>query len=312
MSIINHSGRKGSQLAWVLLLLCSLTAIAQAPAGANQPQADNEYLTAAVLWQQASGERRALALQAFALARMMLDRDLVMNRRPRKPRAIIVDLDETILDNNRYEGMLLKNRQNYPQGWTDWINRAEATAVPGAVEFLRYAASHRVQVFYITNRKESLKQSTATNLKKLGFPDVNEQTLLMQTDPENSSKEPRRQSIAAKYRIVLLMGDDLNDFAEVFESSKTVAGNVWQLGKRDLRLQFQTHRSRESRTKKEPTALLLKAFDRRSESTVPAINLKSSEMASAATLRTTSGRCEKSHASEELRLRLSLLRPPGP
>ena len=222
MSFLEQSHRKTGILALILLpLICSLTAIAQAPA--SQPRADNEYLAGAVLWQQTSGERRALSYQTFALARMMLDRDLRMNRRNRKPRAIIVDLDETILDNSRFEGMLVTNRINYNQkDWTDWINRAEATAVPGSVEFLRYAASRGVRIFYITNRNDSQKQGTATNLKKLGFPNVNDQTLLVQTDPNSSSKEPRRQGVGAEYRVVLLMGDDLNDFSEVFEKSKTV------------------------------------------------------------------------------------------
>jgi 5'-nucleotidase (lipoprotein e(P4) family) len=157
----------------------------------------------------------------------MLDRDLRMNGRNRKPRAVIVDLDETILDNSRYEGMLLKNRVNYNQkDWTDWCNRAEATAVPGAVEFLRYAASRGVAVFYITNRNDSQKQGTATNLKKLGFPNANDQTLLVQTDLKDSTKEPRRQAVGSKFRVVLLMGDDLNDFSDVFEKSQTVEGRV--------------------------------------------------------------------------------------
>src|SRR6266446_10878738 len=145
-SLIVHSHRKLSVLALLLLPLYSLNAIAQAP---TEP-AQNTYIESAVLWQQSSGERRALSYQAFALARMMLDRDLRMNRRNRKPRAIIVDLDETVLDNSRYEGMLLQQRVNYNQKtWTEWCNRANATAVPGAVEFLRYAASRGVQVFYI-------------------------------------------------------------------------------------------------------------------------------------------------------------------
>jgi 5'-nucleotidase (lipoprotein e(P4) family) len=83
-----------------------------------------------------------------------------------------------------------------------------------------------VTVFYITNRNDVQKAGTATNLKKLGFPNVSDQTLLVQTDPKISSKEPRRQSVGAKYRIVLLMGDDLNDFSDVFEKSKTVEGRV--------------------------------------------------------------------------------------
>lgn len=175
---------------------------------------------------QSSGERNALCYQAFALARMVLDRNLRMNRLPRMQRAIIVDLDETILDNSRYEAHLIKERQNYPKGWTEWINHADATAVPGAVEFLRYAASRRVRVFYVTNRKEIEKEGTARNLKKLGFPEVNDETLLVRTDQNTDSKEARRQAISAKYQVVLLMGDDLNDFAEVFEKSKTVDSRI--------------------------------------------------------------------------------------
>ncbi len=221
MSSVNrHPHRSFSVLALVLLpVLYSVNAIAQAPA---EP-AQNTYIEGAVLWQQSSGERRALSYQAFTLARLMLDRDLRMNRRNRKPRAVIVDLDETILDNSLNQGRLLRNRVNFNQkDWTEWINRAEATAVPGAVEFLRYAALRGVRVFYITNRNDIQKAGTATNLKKLGFPNVNDQTLLVQTDSKNSSKEPRRQDVGTKYRIVLLMGDDLNDFSDVFENAKTV------------------------------------------------------------------------------------------
>jgi len=219
-----HSHRRFSGLALVLIpLLFSLNAIAQTP---TEP-AQNTYIEGAVLWQQSSGERRALSYQAFTLARMLLDRDLRMNRHSRKPRAVVVDLDETILDNSRFEGMLLQQHVNYNQkNWTEWVNRAEATAVPGAVEFLLYAASRGVAVFYITNRNDSQKQGTATNLKKLGFPNVNDQTLLVQTDLKNSTKEPRRQSVGAKFRVVLLMGDDLNDFSDVFEDSKTVESRV--------------------------------------------------------------------------------------
>jgi 5'-nucleotidase (lipoprotein e(P4) family) len=222
--LIVLSHRRFSGLALVLIpLLFSLSAIAQTP---TEP-AQNTYIEGAVLWQQTSGERRALSYQAFTLARIMLDRDLRMNRHNRKPRAVIVDLDETILDNSRFEGMLLQKHVNYDQkNWTEWVNRAEATAVPGAVEFLRYAASRGVTVFYITNRNDSQKQGTATNLKKLGFPNVNDQTLLVQTDLKNSTKEPRRQSVGAKFRIVLLMGDDLNDFSAVFENSKTVESRM--------------------------------------------------------------------------------------
>ena len=203
-----------------LLTLSCLPVVAQQPA-------DNEYQAGAVLWTQLSGEKRALSYQAFALARMILDRDLRANRNRRVRRAVIVDVDETILDNSRYQGMLLKTRQNYAsKTWTEWCNRAEATALPGAVEFLRYANSRGVRVFYITNRKEIEKEGTARNLRQAGFPEVTDETLLVRTDKNSSMKEPRRAAIAARYRVVLLMGDNLNDFAEVFENSKTVDSRI--------------------------------------------------------------------------------------
>jgi 5'-nucleotidase (lipoprotein e(P4) family) len=200
-------------IAVLLCLSLSATVVGQQPA-------DNEYQVGAILWTQSSAEKAALSYQAFSLARMMLDRDLRTNRNRRMKRAVIVDVDETVLDNSHYQAMLIKTRQNYAsKTWTEWCNRAEATPLPGAVEFLRYASSRGVRVFYITNRKEVEKDGTARNLKRVGFPDVTDETLLVRTG--DSSKEPRRQSVAAKYRVVLLMGDNLNDFAEVFEKSKT-------------------------------------------------------------------------------------------
>jgi 5'-nucleotidase (lipoprotein e(P4) family) len=209
--------------AGVILLLVAVE-LSQTSA---QTQADKEYEVGAVLWQQSSGEHRALAYQAFALARIVLDRDLRINRRGRFRRAIVVDVDETILDNSAHEAWLIKNHRSYnAQDWTEWCNRAVAGAVPGAVEFLRYANSRGVRVFYITNRKEIEKDGTARNLKQLGFPEVTDETLLVRTDKDSSIKEPRRLAVGAKYHVVLLMGDDLNDFAELFEQSKTVAGRI--------------------------------------------------------------------------------------
>ena len=216
---MNQSPRTVSLLATGLLLLSSaLTAVAQ--------QADSEYQTGAVLWMQTSGERAALSFQAFKLARMMLDRDL-RTARSRMRRALIVDIDETIMDNSRYQASLITKHQSFDdQTWLAWVNRAEATAIPGAVEFLTYANSRGVRVFYITNRKAAEKEGTATNLRKLGFPRVNDETLLVRTDTKSSSKELRRQSVSARYRVVLLMGDNLNDFSDVFENAKTVTARL--------------------------------------------------------------------------------------
>jgi 5'-nucleotidase (lipoprotein e(P4) family) len=193
----------------------------------GQPHSDTEYLEGAVLWQQTSGERRALSYQAFNLARMMLDRDLRMNRKSRQRRAIIVDLDETIIDNIRNQARMVKDGAPFtPDSFTAWANRAECTAIPGALEFLRYANSRGVRVFYITNRKQNEREGTMRNLRNLGFPNVNDETLMIRPSDGNLSKEPRRLAVSAKYRVVLLMGDDLNDFAAVFENNQTIDGRL--------------------------------------------------------------------------------------
>src|SRR5262245_31878369 len=124
------------------LLFLPATLLAQT-SPSRQAGVDNEYQSGAVLWTQSSAEYRALAFQTFSLARLRLDQDLAQHRshrdRAMRP-AIIVDADETVLDNSRFQAELILRGAAYtPQAWTAWCDRAEAGAVPGAVEFLNYA-----------------------------------------------------------------------------------------------------------------------------------------------------------------------------
>lgn len=230
-----------------LSLVLIVTAYAAAPvnhlgqeaARAPAPGPDNEYLVGSTLWSQTSGEARALSYQAYNLAHLLLDQDLRQNRRRRqRPRAVIVDVDDTVLDNSPYQATIIRNRQSYPLGWTEWINRAQAEALPGAVDFLKYAASRGVRVFYVTNRKPEEKAGTAQNLKKLGFPNVTDETLLVRPASGSTNKEERRRNIANRFRVVLLIGDNLNDFAELFENAKTVTAR--QAAADHMRAEFGT------------------------------------------------------------------------
>lgn len=190
--------------------------------------ADNEYQVAAVLYQQHAAEYRALAFQAFSLAKLRLDEDFdkknlkkLSKEERKKPRAVIVDIDETVLDNSPSQAYMIKNRLPFNMtDWIDWGEKRSAKAIPGAVEFLKYANQKGVRVFYVSNRADLQKQATMDNLKAVGFPDVSDETLLLQT--AESNKESRRKIVLAKHRIVLLAGDNLNDFAENFEK-KSVA-----------------------------------------------------------------------------------------
>lgn len=178
----------------------------------------NEQLVLATLWYQRAAEVRALCYQAFNMARLMFDGDLAMGDSGKK-RAVIVDVDETILDNSPYEAGLVGKNYGYSKGWGDWINAAEAPAIPGALEFLNYVVSKGGAVFYVTNRKIKYRDGTIKNLKAAGFPQVNDAHVLCRE--KTSDKEPRREMVRQNHRIVLLMGDNLNDFESVFRKKGT-------------------------------------------------------------------------------------------
>lgn len=168
----------------------------------------------AALWQQRAGEYRALCFQAYKLARLQLDAAL---RDPSsKPRAIVTDIDETVLDNSAYTAMQSGFHNGYTkETWADWTSRADADSVPGARAFLQYAASRGVAVFYITNRVETERKATLQNLDRWSFPFADDEHLILRKDV--SSKETRRMEVAKTHNIIMLLGDNLGDFAAVFD-----------------------------------------------------------------------------------------------
>lgn len=185
--------------------------------------ADNEYQVGAVLYMQKAAEYRALAYQAFNIARWQLDADLDKKNAKKLPkaerkmaRAIMVDIDETVLDNSPAQAYAIKGRLPFNlKDWYAWGEMRKAKPIPGAVDFLNYADSKGVRVFFVSNRDAVQKQATIDNLKSVGFRNVSADNVLLRTD--TSSKEPRRQIILAKYRIVFFMGDNLDDHSAVFE-----------------------------------------------------------------------------------------------
>jgi 5'-nucleotidase (lipoprotein e(P4) family) len=202
----------------------------------NQTTADNEYQVAAILFMQKAAEYRALSYQAFNLARMQLDTDFekknlkkLTKAERKKARAVVVDVDETVLDNSPHQAFIVINRLPFAQDvWTQWVNQRKAKAIPGAAEFLNYASQKGVKVFYVTNRDEIHRQATIDNLKQTGFPDASDETVMVRST--ESGKEARRQKIMEKYRIVLLIGDNLNDLSNVFER-KSVADRFAEVDK---------------------------------------------------------------------------------
>ncbi|WP_269525797.1 5'-nucleotidase, lipoprotein e(P4) family [Coraliomargarita parva] len=166
----------------------------------------------AVTWMQDAGEYRALCLQAFNLATAAYDQAAKANE---GPLAVMVDLDETMLDNSPYAAWQVLGDHDYePATWDQWVREEQTPALPGALEFAQYVTRKGGTMFYVSNRSDATYEATFNNLVRLGFPGVNDQTLLLKTD--SSNKAPRLASIeAAGYKIVLLLGDNLNDFPEL-------------------------------------------------------------------------------------------------
>ncbi len=180
----------------------------------------SEHMVLATLFQQTAAEYRALCYQAFNIGRFMLDVDLA-DKSVDKRRIIVLDIDETVIDNSPFQAKSILNSTSYPSYWKEWCNLAKAEPLPGAVEFLNYARSNGVSIFYVTNRKEEFKEVTIQNLKEKGFPHADDEHVIMRT--AEASKEGRRQELLTKYHISLLFGDNLNDFAEDFEGKDVIS-----------------------------------------------------------------------------------------
>ncbi|WP_192458739.1 5'-nucleotidase, lipoprotein e(P4) family [Musicola keenii] len=194
--------------AGALMVMLALTGCAQQRQQEAQTALSNQSVLA-LNWFQQSGEYQALSYQAFNTARIAFDAAPVA---PGKKKAVVVDLDETMLDNSPYSGWQVKQHQPYDgKSWAKWSQSRQATAVPGAVAFAKYVTNHGGQMFYVSNRLQSEFNDTRENMLKLGFPGVTDQTVLLSKG--SSNKQARFDEIkAAGNDIVLYVGDNLNDF----------------------------------------------------------------------------------------------------
>jgi len=168
----------------------------------------------ATAWVQNSGEFAALNLQAYQFAKLRLAQ-IITQEPSEKPRAIVLDIDETVLDNSRYETFVIETGKEFNQvDWQKWTGLAKAEPIPGALDFLNFTKNNGIEIFYLTNRSETEREATLKNLKDQNFPFADNEHLILKTS--ESSKENRRQKIAEKFNIVLFFGDNLSDFSDIY------------------------------------------------------------------------------------------------
>jgi 5'-nucleotidase (lipoprotein e(P4) family) len=129
-----------------------------------------------------------------------------------KKLAVVVDLDETMLDNSAYAAWQVANGKGYSkESWERWVASEKATEVPGAAAFANTVVDNGGEIFYISNRSAKQTQSTINNMKALGFPMADNTHVLGKVD--SSDKKSRVDSVKAKgFTIVTFAGDNLDDF----------------------------------------------------------------------------------------------------
>lgn len=232
------SARKSLILGLLFALLSGGVARAQ-----DTPPAHDLLL--ANLWMQRAVEYKANALTVYALARLRLDEalgDRNWTAAPGEqtgdfrnlPPAVVLDVDETVLDNSKYQVWLMRADQSFStKSWNQFCAARISAAIPGAVEFTKYAESKGVKIFYVTNRGAETETDTRANMEKLGFPmGGTVDTFLMQGEKTDwtGAKSTRRAAIARDYRVLLNIGDNLGDFDDRYRSSEAERMKAFEAG----------------------------------------------------------------------------------
>ncbi len=216
---------KTIHLSLIFLLINGCTSNNKKPSNImhNETTPVKEHLVLAVLWQQNAAEYRALCYQAYNIARYRLN-ELVKQTKSDKPFAIITDIDETILDNSPYSAQMIVRDENYDKdSWIEWGKRESADLLPGTYDFINYAKGLGVEVFYVSNRYETQLNATINNLKKFGLANADKSHVFLKTT--TSGKEHRRKKINETHKVLMLLGDNLSDFDEVYDKQNTVVRN---------------------------------------------------------------------------------------
>lgn len=208
---------------------------AAAPAAPSKPDAGSaDDNLNAVLWVQRSAEYRAISAQTYRAAADHLDKALAEanwdalvpaergNASAGLKPAVILDVDETVLDNSPYQARLVRDGAEYDEvTWDAWVAEKKAKPLPGVVDFARAATAKGVTLLYISNRAEHLQAATIANLKAVGLPVASDDvflglgTFVQDCEQNGSEKLCRRRLAGQQYRVLMQFGDQLGDFAEI-------------------------------------------------------------------------------------------------
>ena len=185
---------------------------------------EDQKLPNDVRWMRDSQEYQNLCLQIYRQAEEKISQQA---KQEQGNLAVVIDLDETVLDNSQYQVERLKLGLGFTQeSWSAWVNREEAGLVPGAKAFLQRARKLGLQVVYLSNRMHANVKPTRQNLRALGVLDP-EDLFLLRRNKQDTKEIRRTEVVSGKGRmketgplkVVAYLGDQMGDFpAEVEEA----------------------------------------------------------------------------------------------
>lgn len=217
---------KAHKILLFISVIAMLFTACQQPKPEPKSVENNDGLLLATLYMQRASEYQALCYQAYNIGQLRLDEKLASYNGDKKL-AVVVDIDETVLNNSPHTARSIIENSDYPKYWDEWCEKAEAISIPGSLEFLKYAESKGVETFYISNRQSHLTIPTLLNLQKNGFPFADNDHIMLRTN--TSDKEERRNKVRENYDILLYFGDNLGDFMSVFDGKSNTERNTLTL-----------------------------------------------------------------------------------
>tara|TARA_B110000263_G_scaffold40646_1_gene32391 strand:+ start:4862 stop:5530 length:669 start_codon:yes stop_codon:yes gene_type:complete len=177
-----------------------------------------------VRWVKESKEYKALCHQVYTNAINKLENNIAPNKYSlniaNNNYAVVMDLDETVLDNSDYQVELYNKKEKYnPDSWDKWVLKKEAELVPGSYDYISFLRNNKIQIIFISNRMHKRLEETKNNMKKLGI--YSEGDIYLLRIDRADKKTIRRAEIFDssgrmkgynQFKIIQYLGDAIGDF----------------------------------------------------------------------------------------------------
>ncbi|MGB0346099.1 MAG: HAD family acid phosphatase, partial [Balneolaceae bacterium] len=213
--------------------------------------------SSAVQWTQNSAEYHLITASLYEMAKINLLDNIPQN----EPWVVIMDVDETLLDNSGYNySRDIAGLTFTPDSWNEWVMKEEATAVPGSMEFVELILSTGGKLAMVTNRDREMDDYTWSNLEKLGFPITRSNSCILgRNDTDRNSvgdpgiindKDLRRNQILEgsatdcwannpdvqgdwnqSFNLVMQVGDNIKDFYQTTQENVDLEAFLERQGK---------------------------------------------------------------------------------